>query len=124
MKLQVSKSPMILTALACTCAAVATVAQVNANMQSDRAEGARRKALRVVAQHVVAESCLEVEGNDFRLGQKVVLEGGKSPTACFVNSQGQYAFAGYLDGELQITQVFSQRELDAAKSMLKKGKNK
>lgn len=125
MKLQISKNPLYLTAIAIAAATIATTAQISQNIASNRAEAARSKALRVIAQHNMADSCWQIQDSEpLRIGDELSIggTGSRTPTACF-KAKYQYGFASYLNGKLQITQVFSEREVEAAKSMLK-GDNK
>lgn len=120
MKLQTSPATMICTGLCVFCAGVTGIAQVSQNLQSDRAEGGRVKALRTITQHAIAGSCKKVKGGtSFTVGDEVVLDGsGRSPTACFVNRKKEFGFAGYLDGKLQILYVFTPKEVEAKHSEL------
>ena len=125
MKLVTSKNPVYLSAIAIGCAAIATTAKISANLNSERSESARQKALRVTAQHVIADTCWVIQGSQppLKIGDRIDIGSisARTPTACFRNN-AQYGYAAYLNGQLQITQVFSKRELEAAKSMLKKEK--
>jgi hypothetical protein len=120
MKLQTSKNPIYGAAIALSCAAVATTAQINANLASDRAELTRQNALMVTAKHVIADTCWQILlkkplliGDSINIGSL----SSKTPTACF-KGNGEYGFAAYTNGQLKITQVFSIKEIQAAKSIL------
>ena len=120
MKLTTSKNPVYLSAIAIVCAAIATTAQVSANLNSERKESARQKALRVTAQHVIADTCWFIQGSQpLRIGDRLDIgnPSARTPTACF-QGNGQYGFAAYINNQLQITHVFSNREIQAAKSQL------
>lgn len=120
MKLKLSNNPIYLSAVAVACAAVATTAQVSANLNSERSESARQKALRVTTQHFLADSCWQIQGDEpLRIGDRIDIgnPSAKTPTACF-RGNGQYGFAAYVNNQLQITQVFSVKEIQAAKSQL------
>lgn len=120
MKLKMSNNPIYLGAIAVACAGIATTAKISANLNSERSELARQKALRTTAQHVLADTCWQLAGNEpLRIGDRIDIGSmtARSPTACFKGS-GQYGFAAYINSQLQITQVFSAREIQAAKSLL------
>lgn len=117
---ETSYGTALCTALSVGCAAITGVFQVSQNLQSGRAEDGRVKALTTLTQHVASESCWNIEGKgNLKIGDEIVLDGnGKSPTSCFINPKGQYAFGGYLDGTFQIIHVFTLKEVNAKKSQL------
>src|SRR4028118_2316682 len=122
MKLQTSNNPIYLSAIAITCAAIATTAQISANIASDRAQTARSKALKVTAQYDMADTCWSLQGTEpLKIGDRIDIgsTSSKTPTACF-KANGQYGFAAYVNGQLQVTHVFSLKEIQASKSALKK----
>lgn len=124
MKLKTSNNPIYLSAIAITCAAIATTAQVSANITSDRAQTARSKALKVTAQHDIADTCWTLEGTEpLKIGDRIDIgsTSSKTPTACFKGNR-QYGFAAYINGQLQVTHVFSTREIQASSSALKEKK--
>lgn len=120
MKIETSPGTLICTGLCVACAAITGVAQVSQDLQSGRAEEGRTKALTVITQHVISDSCMRVSGEgSFKIGDEIGLDGdGKSPTACFVNKKGQLGFAGYLNGKFQVIYVFTPKEVQAKKSQL------
>ena len=124
MKLKTSNNPIYLSAIAIACAAVATTAQISANIASDRAQSTRSKALKVTAQHDIADTCWTLQGaSPLKIGDRIDIgsTSSKTPTACFKGNR-QYGFAAYINGQLQVTHVFSGKEIQAAKSVLKEQK--
>jgi hypothetical protein len=124
MKLQTSNSPIYLSAIAITCAAIATTAQISANIASDRAQIGRSKALKVTAQYDMADTCWSLQVSEpLKIGSRIDIgsTSTKTPTACF-KANGQYGFAAYVNGQLQVTHVFSLKEVQISKSALKKEK--
>jgi hypothetical protein len=124
MKLQTSNNPIYLSVIAITCAAIATTAQISANIASDRAQSTRSKALKVTAQHDIADTCWVLQGTEpLKIGDRIDIgsTSSRTPTACF-KGNGQYGFAAYINGQLQITHVFSNKEIQASKSALKEQK--
>jgi len=124
MKLQTSNNPIYLSVIAITCAAIATTAQISANIASDRAQTTRSKALKVTAQHDIADTCWSLQGTEpLKIGDRIDIgsTSSKTPTACF-KANGQYGFAAYVKGQLEVTHVFSLKEVQISKSALKEQK--
>ena len=120
MMFQTSSGTALCTALSVGCAAITGVSQIAQNLQSGRSEDGRVKALTTITQHVVSDACWNINGQgSFKIGDEIELEGsGKSPTSCFINRRGQYAFGAYLNGTFQIIHVFTLKEVNAKKSQL------
>lgn len=107
------------------CAAIAVASQAVADLGSARNQETRDKDLTVTAQNVMAQRCWEVKGQEkFTIGELIEVN-GKSPTSCFINRQtNEYGHAAYLQGKLQVTNVFSQKEVNAKTSYLLEGGKK
>lgn len=130
--LQSTKLTPICTALAAGCVAVtggtlaynnlqAGAAQKASQEQSDRAHKERSAALVTVAKEVAAENILVSEkGSNAKIGDRINPRGsadGRSPTSTLhLKGDNTYAYLAYLDGVLQVRQVFSAKEVDAQRS--------
>lgn len=121
MQLKTSSFNIVLTGITVACAAIAVISQTSVQLSSSRNQETRTKNLTTIAQHVISQSCWEVEADQFTIGEPVIVK-GLSPTSCFFNNKtNQYGYAAYLNGKLQITHVFSWKEVEAQKSTVLKG---
>ena len=116
------------TAVCIVCALVSGGSYLAKNL-SDKQQGEegqakielRASALKIVAQHVLADTCWKNENTSpdkpFKIGDRLTLKGttyGSSPTGCFYNpGTNQYAQGAYLGGNLQVSQVFSAKEINS-----------
>ncbi|BAY27550.1 hypothetical protein NIES2100_73750 [Calothrix sp. NIES-2100] len=100
---------------------VCTVLSVSASViqnrvTSDNAIAARAKGLENLAKHVKADTCWKVKASaPWKLGDFVTVGGteyGRLPSTCVYSPQTQqFLQVSYLDGELQVTQVYSRKEV-------------
>jgi hypothetical protein len=113
-----TKNPVLTALLAInTVVAVSVTAAVIQNrVTSDNAIAARAKGLQTLAQHLKADTCWKSESEQpFKLGDPVDVPGsfdGKLPTGCiYAPKVQQFLQVGYFNGELQVLQVYSRREM-------------
>lgn len=119
MEFKTSRKVYGFTAIAVACAGLGGIAQVSQNLSSGQAEAGRNKHLTVVAQHRLSNTCRQLEGGQFQVGELIEEEGGQTPTACYKNDVGEFAFAAYEGGKLKIFRVYSTKEVQARISELK-----
>jgi len=120
------KTSQMTTGVAIICALISGGSYVAKNLQNkQQGEDGQAKiemrasALNIVAQHVIADTCWKNQNTDpdkpFKINDRITLKGttyGSAPTACFYNpATNQYAQGAYLNGNLQVTQVFSSKEI-------------
>ena len=120
------KTSQLTTAVCVVCALISGGSYLAKNLQlqqqgiqSQEKVTLRSQALQTVSQHVIADTCWSNDNQSidkpFKLGDRLTLKGttyGSSPTGCFYNpATSQYAMGAYLDGNLQVTQVFSNKEI-------------
>jgi len=120
------QTSQLTTGVAIICAIISGGSYVAKNLQNKQQgeEGQakielRASALKIVAQHVLADTCWKNENTDpdkpFKINDRLTLKGttyGNAPTECFYNpGTNQYAQGAYLNGSLQVTQVFSSKEI-------------
>ena len=94
---------------------------------SQKAVSARSRALENIAKHVNSESCwIDRSDTPFKIGDPLITRGsetGRIPTSCVIApNAGQFLEVAYKNSELQVIRVFSNKEINAAKSQL--GRNK
>lgn len=80
---------------------------------------ARVQALAQIVNHIYADTCYVVKTQDSpNIGTPIKLKGGgQIPTSCLhYPSSSQYAYIGQLNYQLQVLYVFSQIEVNKAKS--------
>ncbi len=80
---------------------------------------ARVQALAQIVNHVYADTCYVVKTQDSpNIGTPIKLKGGgRLPTSClYYPASNQYAYIGQLNYQLQVLYVFSQTEVNKAKS--------
>lgn len=101
-----------------------TCANVNKNVSSQNASSSRNTALVNITKHVLSDTCL-ITNQDifFKIGDSVVTEGsstGKLATSCiYAKKSKQFLEVAYLDQELEVIRIFSRKEVQAAKSILR-----
>ena len=101
-----------------------TCANVNKNVSSQNASTSRNTALMNITKHVLSDTCL-ITNQDifFKIGDSVVTQGsetGKLATSCIYSKKSrQFLEVAYLDQELEVIRVFSRKEVQAAKSILR-----
>jgi hypothetical protein len=83
---------------------------------------ARRKSLVDVVKHVKVQTCwVTLQPEPFKIGDAVTTSGttnGKIPTTCVrAPKTNQYLMVGYANGQLQVTQAFSNTEIQNQKSL-------
>ena len=120
------KTSQMTTGVAIICAIISGGSYIAKNLQNKQQgeEGQakielRASALKIVAKHVLADTCWKNDNTDpdkpFKINDRLTLKGttyGSAPTGCFYNpGTNQYAQGAYLDGSLQVTQVFSSKEI-------------
>lgn len=104
---------------------VVTATTVNARLKSNTAIAERAKSLDAIAKHILADTCWKSnQTTPFKLGDSITLSGsedGRSPTSCLYNTRtGQFLYLAYNGGELEVTQVYSRKEVRSQISILKK----
>lgn len=119
MEFKTSKKVYGFTAIAIACAGLGGMAQISQNLSSSQAEAGRSKQLTVVSQHKLSNTCRPLNGGQFQIGEQIQEEGGQSPTACYKNEIGEFAFAAYQGGKLTIVRVYSDKEVQARLSEMK-----
>lgn len=82
------------------------------NQAAVNADVARIEALRQVNNYRKADKCWSLETSEpLTIGTVITLPAaGKSPTLCFTDNRGSYAYAAYLKNQLQVLYIFSQTE--------------
>lgn len=123
MELKTSKRIYGFTAITLACAGLGAVVQFSQGRDSDQAEAMRNKQLTVVSQERIANKCRALDGGQFQIGEQIKEEVGQSPTSCYTNQTGEFAFAAYEGGKLKIIRVYSNKEVQSRLSELKGGKN-
>ena len=115
------------TAIAALCAAIAMASRVSQNLKSVTLETNRNHALKIVANHMISESCWIIQSNDsLKIGDEIALDGmgkGTSPTSCVINGNGQFGFVAYHNNKLQTVYVFTEKEVAAKRSEIKEKNN-
>lgn len=107
--------PYTILAGICLSCAIATIGfGVAKNQAAVNADTARIEALRQVNNYRKADKCWSLETSEpLTLGTAIALPAaGKSPTLCFTDGTGNYAYAAYLKNQLQILYVFTQTEIN------------
>lgn len=89
---------------------------------------ARQKALVNIAKHVKSETCwLDDSDVVYKIGDPLITPGsetGRIPTSCVIASHvGQYLEVAYKNSELQVTRIYSEKEVNSQLSILKSKKN-
>jgi hypothetical protein len=103
-------------ALNIICLGYITCNQVWSSVTSKNQIQARSKGLITIAQHVKSETCwFNQSGTAFKIGDSVNLAGtqnGRIPTSCIIAPKTkQYLQVGYLENDLQVTQIYSPKEI-------------
>lgn len=98
----------------CTAIAVGSTV-IYSRINSDNAITQRAKGLEILAQHVKADTCWKVRSQTpWKLNDLIDLPGStnKLPSSCVYSPQTQqFLKVSYLNGALQIEQVYSRQEL-------------
>jgi hypothetical protein len=115
---------VVFAAVTGACALLGGVAQVSQNLASSRSNDYRGRALTHVAQEVNTKRCRRSEGGVFQKNQVIPEDGGISPTSCYINEFGEWAFVAYENGKLTVKEVFSTPEVNAKMSQIKGEKKK
>lgn len=106
--------PYTICAGICLLSAIATAGfGVAKNQATVNADAARIEALRQVNNYRKADRCWSLETSEpLTIGTAIALPAaGKSPTLCFTDGRGSYAYAAYLKNQLQVLYIFSQTEV-------------
>lgn len=98
------------------CLGYVTCSQVWSNVTSQTQQQTRVRDLALIARHVRSETCWFNRSKlPFKLNDSIDVAGsedGKLPTSCiYAPVAKQYLKVGYLDGQLQVLQVFSPKEV-------------
>jgi hypothetical protein len=104
------KPLLALNAIALICASTVVV---STRVRSDTALVKRSKGLEIIANHVLSRSCWKSEEREpFKIGDRIIMNGsGKIPTSCIYSpATKQFLQVGYLNGELQVLNIFSVQE--------------
>jgi hypothetical protein len=109
------------------CGAVASV-NISRNVSSQQASSARSTALLNIAKHVMSDTCWKSpQKTSFKVGDPITTNGtttGKIPTSCmYAPKSKQFLEIGYIDQELVVVRVFSIKEVQAGKSIIKDRKS-
>lgn len=93
-------------------------------VSSDTLLSKRSKGLEVLANHVLAKTCwVSHSSQSYKIGDLVKTEGtldGRIPTSCVYSPKTQqFLEVGYLEGELQVINIFSKQELKNKISQIK-----
>ena len=119
MRFTTSKTIIGFAGISFACAILGGIAQVSQNISSSRLENSRSKAMTVVAQHVLSDTCRDVDVQRFQKGDRIEESGGLSPTACYTAKSGERAHVAYEGGKLTVKEVFSTREVNSKISQIR-----
>lgn len=124
MQLKTSKAIYSFTAITLACTLLGGIAQCSKSRASSQAETIRGDQMKVVAQEKLAQKCRLLDGGQFQRGEIIEEEGGLTPTSCYKNKQGDFAYAAYEGGRLKIIGVYSTHEINSRISEIKVEKKK
>ncbi|BAZ71338.1 hypothetical protein NIES4106_61350 (plasmid) [Fischerella sp. NIES-4106] len=121
----IAKPLLTLNAIALICTSTVVVAD---RVRSDTSLSKRSKGLETLANHVLSKSCWSSFAEDpYKIGDVITSTGsekGRIPTSCiYVPATQQFLQVGYLNGDLQVLNVFSRQELKNQISLIKDGKH-
>lgn len=116
----------VATAVNISCLGYVFANSIWANVNSQAQQQTRVRDLALIARHVKSETCWFSKNNTpFKLHDAINVAGsedGTIPTSCiYAIATKQYLKVGYLNGKLQVLQVFSPKELQNQLSI--KGEN-